>query len=385
MPHRTWNRLDYIFKLMVIIALLVYGVILLRDIVIPLGFAIFLSLVMLPIVKRIERRTGTTLAVTLVVVGGMIVFGLLGWVLINQIINLVNDLPNLQDRANKFMNEIKGLMWTELNIGQTERNQMVQDFLKSVSVYLGALLVTTSNTLATLVQIPIYMFLLLIYRDKFKMFFLSLLPHNDEEMIWKKDIENVTQGYITGLLLVTLIVAVLNTTGLLILGIKHAIFFGILSGILTIIPYVGIFIGALLPVLMALITKDSIWYAVGVVAVFAVVQFLEGNFITPRITGSKVSINALAAIIALFLGGKILGIAGMILAVPAIGVLKIFLAYSPRLKPFVILLGDVDKEEIARDPTEHTPPVRAAKREAVKNEQELEGKDTLKQKEEIQP
>lgn len=141
-----------------------------------------------------------------------------------------------------------------------------------------------------------------------------------------------------------------------ILGIKHAIFFGIFSGILTIIPYIGIFIGAALPVLMALITKDSAWYAVGVVGVFAFVQFLEGNFITPRITGSKVSINALAAIIALLLGGKVLGIAGMILAVPAIGILKIVFAYSRRLKPFVILLGGVDNEIGLPDPAKTSPP-----------------------------
>ena len=73
---------------------------------------------------------------------------------------------------------------------------------------------------------------------------------------------------------------------------------------------------------------------------FAVVQFLEGNFITPRVTGSKVSINALAAIVALLLGGKILGIAGMILSIPLIGVLKIVLEYSPRLSPFIVLLDD---------------------------------------------
>jgi predicted PurR-regulated permease PerM len=372
MAIRTWNRLDYIFKLMVIIALSVYAVILLRDIVIPLLFAIFLSMVLLPIVNKIERRTGTTLAVTIVVVGGTILFGLLLWILINQIIGLVNDLPNLQDRANEFVNDIKGLMWSRLNIDQTALNQMVQDFLKSVSVYLGAFLVTTGNTIATIVQIPIYMFLLLIYRDKFKQFFANLFPHDNEEMMWKKDIENVTQGYIAGLMLVTLIVAALNTIGLLFLGIKHAIFFGLLSGILTIIPYVGIFIGALLPTLMALITKDSAWYAVGVVAVFFVVQFLEGNFITPRVTGSKVSINALAAIIALLLGGKILGIAGMILAVPAIGVLKIFLAYSHRLKPFIILLGDVDREDQAKDPTEHTPSVKKMKRKAAERDETIE-------------
>ena len=372
MVTRTWNRLDYVYKVMVVTGLAILGVILCRDIIIPLAFAIFLSVVMLPVVKRIERRTGGTFAVIIVVVGGMIVFGLLAWLLVNQIIYLVNDLPNLQDKANQFMDHIKGLMWTKLNIGRTERNQMVQDFLKSVSVYLGDFLVTTSNTLATVAQIPIYMFLLLIYREKFNLFFLSMLPKGNEEMMWKKDIENVTQGYITGLLLVTLIVSALNTTGLLFLGINHAIFFGILSGVLTIIPYVGIFIGALLPTLMALITKDSMWYAVGVIAVFAVVQFLEGNFITPRITGSKVSINALAAIIALLLGGKILGIAGMILAVPAIGILKIVLAYSQRLKPFVILLGDVDAEDQAIDPTEHTPQVEALKEDAKEKEEQEE-------------
>jgi putative heme transporter len=183
------------------------------------------------------------------------------------------------------------------------------------------------------------------------------------------------QGYISGLMLVTLIIAALNTFGLLILGIDHAIFFGVLSGVLTIIPYVGIFIGALFPVLMALITKDSAWYALGVVIVFTVVQFLEGNFITPRITGSKVSINALAAIIALLIGGKILGVAGMILAVPAIGVVKIIIAYSQRLKPFVILLGDDVEKDKPKDPTENTPPVQDLKKEILVKEIKTEIQD----------
>lgn len=366
MATTSWNRLDYMFKLMVIIALSIYTVILCRDIVIPLAFAAFLATVSLPVVNRLERHVSSTLAVTLVVVGGTILLLFLIWLLINQVIGLVNDLPNLQQRAARFVNDIKGVMWERLNIGQTELNQLVQDALKSVSVYLGAFLVTTGNTLATLVQIPIYMFLILIYRDKFMTFFTSLTTDSDEELVWRKEVEGVAQGYITGLLLVTLIVSVLNTTGLLLLGIKHAIFFGILSGILTIIPYIGIFIGAALPVLMALITKDSAWYAVGVVGVFAVVQFLEGNFITPRITGSKVSINALAAIIALLLGGKMLGIAGMILAVPAIGIIKIVLSYSRHLKPFVVLLGDVDERETRRDPTEQPPAVKEVKQQAAR-------------------
>jgi predicted PurR-regulated permease PerM len=375
MISKPFDRLSYVYKLSVVVALFITAVILCRDIVIPLAFAAFFSLVLLPLVKRIERKTGLTVAVTIILLASIVVFGLLGWLLVNQIINLVNDLPNLESKFDRFISQLNDTLSSQFNINTAERNKMIQDAVKSVSAYVGSFLLSTTNTLSTMIQIPIYMFLFLIYREKFKQFFLAMVPNNSRELVWKKDIENVTQGYITGLMLVTLIIATLNTIGLLALGIDHAIFFGVLSGVLTIIPYVGIFIGALLPVLMALITKDSAWYALGVVIIFSVVQFSEGNFITPRITGSKVSINALAAIIALVIGGKILGIAGMILAVPAIGVLKILLAYSEPLKPFVILLGDDNVIEKAKDPTEHTPPVEDLKEEV--KEKEIK-EDTLK-------
>jgi putative heme transporter len=363
-----FDRLGYIYRLMMVIALTITAIILCRDIVIPLAFAAFLSIVMLPVINRIEKKTGLTLAVTITLVGTVLILGVLSWLLVNQIVGLVNDLPNIETRFMTFIDQLRTKISEELNIEAEELAQMTMDIAKGFSGYAGDFLLSTTNTLSTLIQIPIYLFLLLIYREKFKQFFLSLLPSNNEEFAWKKDIENVIQGYISGLMLVTLIVAALNTIGLLFLGIDHAIFFGILSGVLTIIPYVGIFIGALFPTLMALITKDSYWYAVGVVIVFTVVQFLEGNFITPRITGSKVSINALAAIIALLIGGKILGIAGMILAVPAIGVIKIMLSYSQHLKPFVILLGDDELKEKQPDPTEHTPPVEKLKKEVITKE-----------------
>jgi putative heme transporter len=368
MGDKYFDRLGYIYKLLVVLALSITAVILCRDIIIPLAFAAFLSIVMLPLVKRIERKTGLVLAVTITLVATIVILGLLSWLLVEQIINLANDLPNLESKFDRFVTQISGTLSSQFSLDATEQNQMAKDIVKGVSGYFGTFLLGTTNTLSTLIQIPIYLFLLLIYREKFKQFFISLLPNNMYELAWKKDIENVIQGYISGLLLVTLIIAALNTTGLLFLGIDHAIFFGVLSGVLTIIPYVGIFIGALFPFLMALITKDSIWYALGVVIVFTVVQFLEGNFITPRITGSKVSINALAAIIALLIGGKILGIAGMILAVPAIGILKIVLSYSQHLKPFVILLGDDNGVEKARDPTEHTPEVLELKEEVKEKE-----------------
>ncbi len=337
---KPFDRLDYTYKLFVVITLAIAAIMLARDIVVPIGFAAFLSVVMLPLVRKLERRKiGSTLSITLVLLITMVVVGLLIWLVVDQVVGLINDLPNLQTKFETFVKQASRTLRRDFGISAVEQNKLLGESVRNISFYLGDVLISTTNTLSILVQIPIYIFLFLIYRDKFRDFFLSLIP-GDEEFSWKKDMERVIRGYISGLTLVTLIIASLNCIGLLALGIDHAIFFGILSGILTIIPYVGIIIGALFPVIMALITKDSIWYTIGVIIVFAVVQFLEGNFITPRITGSKVSINALAAIIALLIGGKILGIAGMILAVPAIGVLKIVLSHSEHLKPFVILLED---------------------------------------------
>lgn len=343
MPNsKPFDVLDYTYKLLVVIALTITATILASDIVVPLAFAGFLAIVMLPLVKRLEKKKlGTGLSITIVLAATVIILGLLIWVVVNQVVGLINDLPNLTAKLENFVNETSGRLQRDFGLSITQQNEYLGDAMRTVSAYLGDVLISTTNTLGVLIQIPIYIFLILIYRDKFKDFFLSLLP-GDSEFMWKKDMERVIQGYISGLTLVTLIIAALNCIGLLALGIDHAIFFGILSGVLTIIPYIGIIIGALFPVIMALITKDNIWYTIGVIIVFAVVQFLEGNFITPRITGSKVSINALAAIIALVIGGKILGIAGMILAVPGIGVLKILLSHSDHLRPFVILLEDKD-------------------------------------------
>ena len=349
---QPFNRLDYTYKLFVVVALTITAVILAKDIVVPLAFAAFLAVVMLPLIAKMEeRKIPAAISITLVLLGTVVSVGLIIWLIVDQVVGLLNDLPNLQAKFETFINHVSRTLRRDFGISTTEQNKLAAEFMRSVSLYLGDILLSTTTAISTLVQIPIYIFLFLIYRYKFRDFILNLVPR-DGGYGWKRDVERVVQGYISGLTLVTLIIAALNCIGLLALGIDHAIFFGILSGVLTIIPYVGIIIGAVFPIIMALITKDSIWYSIGVVIVFTVVQFLEGNFITPRITGSKVSINALAAIIALVIGGKILGIAGMILAVPAIGVLKIMLSNSSRLKPFVILLEDSNEKKIPDKITE---------------------------------
>src|SRR5690606_29740687 len=144
------------------------------------------------------------------------------------------------------------------------------------------------------------------------------------------------------------IVAVLNTVGLMVLGIEYAWFFGTLASLLMLLPYIGIAIGSILPAIFALATKDSYWYAVGVIAWFQVVQFLEANIITPNIVGGKVSINPLMAIISIILGGMLFGMAGLILALPVTATIKVLFDATPETQPFGFLIGEPEKRHLKR-------------------------------------
>ena len=339
-------QLDRVYKSLIVLALVVAMLVFTKDIVVPMAFAGLFSVVLLPIESRVERKLGRIFSILTVLLSSFLFIALMSWFIFSQLTSLVASLPDIQQHFTAFINEMSQSASQQFRISTEEQTQLIKDGLNNLSEYLGDLLLSTSYLLYFLVQVPIYIFIFLLYREKFQNFLLAIRPGST--LAWKDEIQGVIRNYISGLMLVVLIAGTLNSIGLLALGIEHAIFFGFLSGALTMIPYVGITIGAALPTLLAIVTKDNLWYAVGVIGVHAFVQFLEANFITPKITGSKIRINALAAIVALLIGGKIWGIAGMILAIPSIGILKILLSYSSSLKPLVILMEDKanTKEEI---------------------------------------
>jgi predicted PurR-regulated permease PerM len=131
----------------------------------------------------------------------------------------------------------------------------------------------------------------------------------------------------------------LNSIGLLALGIPHAILFGMLTAVMTIIPYVGIFISALLPISVAWITKDSVIYPVAVIAIFAFVQYLEANIIFPKVVGTQLNISTWAALVAIIAGGILWGVSGMILFIPFVGILRIVFDRLPTFRVFNVLLA----------------------------------------------
>ena len=147
-------------------------------------------------------------------------------------------------------------------------------------------------------------------------------------------------NFIKGMLLVYLIVGVLNSIGLFLLGIQQAFLFGFIASILTFIPYVGIMIASLLPITVAWLTKDSLWYPAGVVMVFALVQYLEANVIFPMAVSSRLKISTLVTVVVMFAGGILWGAAGMILFIPFAAIAKLIVDEVDPGGPLARLLGN---------------------------------------------
>ncbi|QHT65286.1 AI-2E family transporter [Rhodocytophaga rosea] len=336
-----------IASVLLIITLLVYGMMAMRAVLIPLAFSILLAIILYPLCRRLEKwKIGRIWAIIIclivatVLVGGVITF------ISMQIMAFSNDLPQLIGRANQLLEIVQ--VWVEQTFNVKQSNQIpllknsLTEWAKTHGALFASTISATTSTLGSLLLLPVFIFFFLLYRNFFTHFFHKVFNNTPVASIntLLKKVQKVVQSYVLGLGLVILIIAGLNILGLLLLGIEYAIFFGLLGALLTIIPYVGIFIGSLLPILMSLLTKDSVWYAVGVAGVFFLVQVLEGNFITPNVVGSKVSVNPLAAIVGLILGGMLWGAAGMILALPFIAVLKVIFDSVESLEPYGYLLGE---------------------------------------------
>ena len=339
------STLDVLWKSLLGLTLLIYGLNAASSILIPIVSSLFLALLLNPIVSWLENKgMNSILAIILTLLFVSIVVSSAVFYISTQAKDLIMDLPNLMGKFNAVMDKVFSQLNNLIGFSSTDQLDLLKDNADKLissggSIFTDAISVT-SNVVTFITLIPIYIFFFLLYRKNFKHFLSMLSQKNkDSELLdIAVEIKKMTHSYISGLLIVISIIAILNTVGLLVLGLKYALFMGVVSAILTVIPYIGVFIGASLPIMVALITKDSLMYPIGVISIYAFVQFVEGNFITPNIIGSKVDVNPLAAIIALIIGGQIWGIIGMILAIPMCGIMKIIFSHYESTKPYALLL-----------------------------------------------
>lgn len=328
------------------VALVLGGLYWAQSLLIPLFAAVLLAFLVLPIVAKLERWhlptwLASTFGVLAVLLVGITLFSFLSW----QIMSFSGDLPKMQTALEEKGSHISTYIEQHF---QVSRQAQFEWLRKKTDMIIdeGAnsamnIFTATGAAVAGLALIPFFMFFLLLYREKFKKSIEYLAPDSHAKVLEViRKISQVSQHYLQGMLLVILILSVLNSIGFLVLGLKYAVLLAMIAAVLNIIPYVGVLIGSLIPVAIALVTKDSAMYAVGAFGVCMFVQFLENNFITPKIVGSSVNLNPLTSLLALLFGGMMWGLPGMILAIPLGGIFKVICDNVEQLKLFGFLMGD---------------------------------------------
>ncbi len=334
---------------LVILQYIVYGSLILyfgRDLFIPISYALLISFILYPFCRWLERRgigKGLSIFIGLLLLSLLIVSVLV--LMTYQFSLFIQQWPDIQHKLQQLADSTSLYFVEKYAITKEQQDVWMNEVSNgSVSYLVNVIKNTLSASLhssVVLILIPLYAALFLYYRNLLIQAIAYVFPGEKKEETKRILYLSVDAYYnfIKGMAIVYLIVGMLNSIGLLILGIPYAFFFGFITSILTFIPYVGIIIGSLLPIAMAWITYNSIWYPLGVILIFVFVQYLEANVIFPLAVSNRLSINPMATIMAITLGGIFWGVSGMILFVPFLAILKLIADRHPSMRLLSLLAG----------------------------------------------
>jgi len=362
MKNLNFESLYKLTVFLVFSVLLVHILIVGQSIIVPLVIAFFIAFLLIPLANFLERykfprplAAITCIIITIVLLAG--VFTLFG----SQINTFVKDLDDITDKISELKGRLPEVIQTQLDDISTEE---IIGYAQSNSSNIFSSLTNVLSGFTLLLIIPIYIAMILIYRNLLRTFLIKVfnVEGNKTENTSKQNedspkgikvliprIKKIIQKYIVGMFYVICVLFVLNSIALFSLGIQHAMLFAAIAAVLNIIPFVGPLLGSTLPIMFALITKDSLFYPLAVMVSFIIIQSIESNFLTPKIVGSNVSLNPLVTLITLFVGASIWGIVGMILFIPIVAIIKEILRNIDGLEPYAYLLGNEDEEKSQKE------------------------------------
>lgn len=319
-----------------------------KSVLIPLGMALLISFILFPIVKKLEGwGLNKSLAA---LISFLMIFVIIGGGITLFSAEIVSLTDRLSDFTGKIMNTLSDVViYINGNVHFIEdlnRDELVEKGKTWINKSSGSLVQNTfSNTaafLTGLVSTILFTFLILIYREGLTKAFVAFGDDENKQKISKmlKNIQCVGQQYLSGMFLLIIILGFANSIGLWIIGIDSPFLFGSFAAILSIVPFIGTTIGAIIPVLYAFMSSDSLWVPVAVIAMFWIIQNIESNFLNPKIVGSSLNVNALVAILSLLIGASVWGIAGMVLFLPFAAILKVICEEFDQLKPIAMLISN---------------------------------------------
>ena len=334
----------YIRATVILLGLIVccYILFALRDILIPLSFALFLAILLNPMSSLLQRwRLPKIVSIALSLIIAIIVFGGVGYFLFTQMMHFTDQAPVLQKKSTELVSRLQQFLSDRAGLPLARQDQYIQEAKAGIEPLIGQTLGTVVGTMATIVLLPVYTFLFLYYKTLILDFLYEIFSDDNAREVSTvlRQVRSAIQHYMYGLMLEGLIVAALNSIALLLLGVPYAILLGVLGAILNMLPFIGGILAVLLPLVIETITKDGFHTQLATIISYIVIQFVDNHFLVPYIVSSKVKINALISIVIVLLGGAIWGISGMFLSIPFIGVLKIIFDRVPELQPWGRLLG----------------------------------------------
>ena len=325
-----------------------------QDIIIPLVFAIMISILLNPIVLFLCRlRVPRVLAIIICLVITMSLIAGIFYFFISQISLFSDSFPEFRQKFLAFFNDVERWVSREFNVSKWKVDAWVTKTQKQQMDNGTSLITKTVSTVGgmfiTFFIMPVYIFMIIYYKPLLFEFFARLFPKNLHVMVVEvlSETKALIQSYLFGLIVEGVLVAILNSLALWILGIPYAILIGVIGALLNIIPYIGGVIAVALPMLLAIASKEPV-DALYVLIAYLIVQFIDNNFFVPKIVASKVKINALISIIVVLVGNELWGVPGMFLAIPLTAILKVIFDRIGPLQPFGFLLGD-NQPDIAKE------------------------------------
>ncbi|MEL7834208.1 AI-2E family transporter [Fodinibius sp. Rm-B-1B1-1] len=337
--------LRYLVRLLLAFTI-VAALIITRQLLVPLALAVLFAYLLYPAAQKLEQKSIPRIATNFIlIIGSIIIVVGSAYGVILLITTFTDNLPAIKDQVDTNITRFRWALGRTFGVTAEQLDSIVES-IKGSGEYVAQFFTGTANTVLTVGLIPVYTFLLLFYRDKFRTFVKILVPERQQNVAQSiiDQAANVVPSYLKGLFIVFFILIGINSLGFYLIGIEYALLVGLMAAIFNLIPYLGTVIGYGVAFLFVLATQSPT-LALGVVVQFFIVQFIENNILTPNITGSYVEINPLVTILSLIAGGMIWGLPGMFMVIPYLAILKIICENIEELKPVGYLLGTRGAEE----------------------------------------
>jgi len=323
-----------------------------QDVIMPLMMAFFMSLLLLPMFRWLHRhRVPEVISIVICIISFVLVVLGIAAFLSYQIGLLVKDISSIQENITIHWNKLSGWINEKMHFTTDQQlgylRKQATGLGDNVTQYLQGAAVSLSGILIFVGLVPIYIFLIIFYRNLLLRFIFYWFEKPQYPVVESavRETEVIVKYYLIGLLIQIGYLTILVSGILILFGIKHAILIGVTFAILNLIPYIGALVGNFIGVILTLTSSQELWQIWAVLGTIALVQFLDNNILMPRIVGSKVKVNALASIVGIVIGGTLAGISGMFLSLPVMAVLKIMFDRSAGLKQWGVLLGDARPEK----------------------------------------